>query len=68
MFNLISISMFTTGFILFIIGCLIARDVNKMILNKDVDRDGAELIINIVFLISSFIAAILLIHYSFFLK
>ena len=67
MFNLISISMFTIGFILFLIGCLIARDINKMIINKDTDKDGAELIINIVFLVSSFIAAILLIHYSFFL-
>ena len=55
-FTLTAMSMFTVGFIFIIIGCLILRELTKIfIFKKRKTIDAPELLINVVFFLTSFV-------------
>ena len=65
-FTLTAMSMFTVGFIFIIIGCLILRELVKIFIFKNRKNiDIPELLINILFLLASFVVGTCLIIAAF---
>ena len=65
-FTLTAMSMFTVGFIFIIIGCLILRELVKIfIFKKKKNIDVPELLINVIFLLASFVVGACLVIAAF---